>query len=102
LSDGIAQDAEEDVNQRDRRPGHVVSGKFHDVWVWDWSQVIQSAKIRLNWLQESLNLAVSDNSEGMRYLQSRFGYLLPSQLVDINSSPTNEKGITYDPAECPF
>jgi hypothetical protein len=102
LSDGIAQDAEEDVNQRDRQPGHVVSGKFHDVWVWDWSQVIQSAKIRLNWLQESLNLAVSDNSEGMRYLQSRFGYLLPSQLVDINSSPANEKGITYDSAACPF
>lgn len=68
LSDGIAQDAEEDVNQRDRQPGHVASGKYHDVWVRTWAEVIQSAKIRLNWLQERLNIAVSDNSEGMTYL----------------------------------
>ncbi len=64
LSDGIAKDAEEDVNQRDRQPGHVASGKHHDVWVRTWAEVIQTAKIRLNWLQDRLNIAVSDNSEG--------------------------------------
>lgn len=86
LSDGIAQDAEEDVNQRDREPGHVASGKQHDIWVRTWAEVIQSAKLRLNWLQERLQVAVADNSEGMAYLRKKFGHLLPEQAKTESNS----------------
>ncbi len=36
VSDDIADDALEDVNPRDRKPGHVHSGKSHDIWVFRW------------------------------------------------------------------
>ena len=90
LSDGIARDAEEDVNQRDREPGHVASGKSHDVWVRTWAEVIQTAKIRLNWLQDRLNIAVADNSEGITYLQDKFGHLLPSNATENVNLPAQE------------
>ena len=90
LSDGIALDAEEDVNQRDRQPGHVASGKNHDVWVRTWAEVIQTSKIRLNWLQERLNIAVSSNSEGITYLHGKFGHLLPNEVTDLSESPDSE------------
>lgn len=93
LSDGIAQDAEEDVSQRDRQPGHVASGKHHDIWVRTWSEVIQEAKIRLHWLQERLELAVSDNSEGMSYLRGKYAHLLPSQVTaPQGGTPGNAQG----------
>ena len=90
LSDGIAGDAEQAVNQRDRQLGHVVSGKFHDVWVRTWAEVIQTAKVRLTWIQERLNIAVSDNSEGIAYLHGKFGHLLPSNVVGTSDSPSPE------------
>jgi hypothetical protein len=79
LSDGIAADAEGDVTQRDRESGHVTSGTHHDVWALTWSQVIQAAKIRLNWIQTRLDFEVADNSEGMQYLRARFSHLLPEE-----------------------
>lgn len=79
LSDGIAADASDDVIQRDREPGHVTSGTHHDVWVLTWAQVIQKAKVRLNWIQSRLQFEVADNSEGMQYLRSRFSHLLPPE-----------------------
>lgn len=85
LSDGIAADAEEDVTQRDREPGHVTSGTHHDVWVFTWSQVIQAAKVRLNWIQSRLEFEVADNSEGMTYLRERFSHLLPEQAKEVSA-----------------
>jgi hypothetical protein len=82
LSDGVSEDAKEDVTQRDREPGHVTSGNHYDVWVLTWSQIIQKAKIRHNWIQQRLQYQVSDNSEGMQYLRRRFSHLLPNEAVD--------------------
>jgi hypothetical protein len=77
LSDGIAADAEEDVKQMDREPGHVTRAPHHDIWVLTWSQVIQAAKIRLKWIQSRLEFEVTDNAEGMSFLRDRFSHLLP-------------------------
>lgn len=77
LSDGIAADAKADVNQRNREPGHVTSADDYDIWALTWSQVIHSAKVRLDWIQKQLELEVSANSEGLEYLRQRFSHLLP-------------------------
>ena len=90
LSDGIAADANEDVDQRDREPGHVTSGIHHDVWVLTWSQVIQAAKLRLNWIQSRLEFEVADNSEGMKYLRDRFSHLLPKE-AEADSHATDSR-----------
>lgn len=96
LSDGVAADAEDDVTQRDREPGHVTSGTHHDVWVLTWSQVIQAAKMRLSWIQTRLEFEVADNSEGMQYLRDRFSHLLPEEAKAPSPSAQIEK---YDPSK---
>jgi hypothetical protein len=52
-------------------------GTFHDVWVVKWAEVIQQAKIKLKYMQEKLNIAVNDNSEGRAYLKAKYNHLLP-------------------------
>jgi hypothetical protein len=79
ISDGVAADAKADVNQRNREPGHVTSADDYDIWALTWAQVIQAAKIRLAWIQERLELNVSDSSEGIQYLRDRFSHLLPDE-----------------------
>jgi len=79
ISDGIAADAKADVNQHNREPGHVTSADDYDIWALTWAQVIQSSKVRLAWIQERLELNVSDNSEGIQYLRDRFSHLLPDE-----------------------
>jgi hypothetical protein len=77
LSDGISRDQESEMLQKDRQRGHLVNGPHHDVWIRTWGEVIQDAKIRLTWVQDRLQFAVSDNSEGMQYLRRKFSHLLP-------------------------
>ncbi len=79
LSDGIAEDAAIDINQTNRETGHVTCNPHLDVWALTWEQVIHNAKIRLQWIQDQLQLEVSDNSEGMQYLRGRFSHLLPDE-----------------------
>ena len=89
LSDDIAADAEGEVNQQDREPGHVTRGKDYDIWVRRWSEIIHETKTRLNWVQERLNYAVDDNSEGMAYLRRRFGHLLPATALKAEEESEN-------------
>lgn len=82
ISDGIAADAKADVNQHNREPGHVTSANDYDIWALTWAQVIQSAKVRLAWIQDHLELTVNDNSEGIQYLRDRFSHLLPDEAKE--------------------
>jgi hypothetical protein len=93
LSDGVSKDQDTEMLQKDRQPGHLVNGPHHDVWIRTWGDVIQDAKIRLTWVQERLQFAVSDNSEGMQYLRRKFSHLLPEVAKDNNeSSRASESG----------
>ncbi|GAA5509518.1 ATP-binding protein [Novipirellula caenicola] len=82
LSDGIAEDAKADVHQHNREPGLVTSSPDYEIWALTWAQVIQAAKVRLAWIQDKLELTVSDNSEGMEYLREKFGHLLPEEALE--------------------
>lgn len=81
VSDDIADDAIEDVNPRDRKPGHVHSGKTHDIWAFRWSEIIQQAKVRLKFVQDKLNVAVEDDAEGRAYLREKYAHLLPPEAT---------------------
>ena len=80
VSDEIAGDAVEEVNQRDRKQGHVTRGRNHDVYVRRWSEVIHEAKLRLNFLKEHLDLAVENNVEGQNYIMQKYPHLFPVKL----------------------
>lgn len=86
LSDGISKDQESEMLQKDRQPGHLVNGPHHDVWIRTWGDVIQDAKIRLTWVKDRLQFAVSDNSEGMQYLRRKFSHLLPEVAKEKGES----------------
>ncbi len=97
LSDGIAADAKADVNQHNREQGHVTSAPDYDIWAVMWSQVIQAAKLRLNWIQSRLEFTISSNSEGMQYLRDRFSHLLPDEArgdveTNIDKPDTTDQG----------
>jgi len=81
VSDDVADDALEDVNPRDRKPGHVHSGKNHDIWVFRWSEIVQQAKCKLKFVQDKLNVAVQDDAEGRAYLCEKYAHLLPSEAT---------------------
>ncbi len=81
VSDDIAEDALEDVNPRDRKPGHVHLGKTHDIWAFRWSEIIQQAKVRLKFIQDKLNVAVEDDAEGRAYLRQKYAHLLPPEAI---------------------
>jgi Histidine kinase-, DNA gyrase B-, and HSP90-like ATPase len=82
VSDDIANDALEDVSPRDRKPGHVHSGKMHDIWVFRWSEMIHQAKLRLKYVQDKLNVAVEDDAEGRAYLREKYAHLLPPEATN--------------------
>jgi Histidine kinase-, DNA gyrase B-, and HSP90-like ATPase len=81
IGDDIAADAVDDCNQRNRETGHIAEGTFYDIFVFKWSQIIHEAKVKLQWIQQSLNIRVEDNCEGIEYLRKRYPEYLPSQVV---------------------
>ena len=81
LSDGIAADADGDVNQLQREPGHVIATTEYDVWALTWAQIIQEAKVRLDWIRDRLELQVTEHAGGMEYLRTKYPHLLPADPV---------------------
>lgn len=81
IGDDIAADSVDDCNQRNREPGHIADGPFHDIYVFKWSQIIHDAKIRLQWIQKSLEIRVENDCEGIEYLRKRYAEFLPAQVV---------------------
>jgi hypothetical protein len=52
------------------------------VWVKDWGQIINEATSRYKYLEQNLQLAVKDNSEGFSYLKRKHNEYLPDQIYD--------------------
>lgn len=81
IGDDIAADAVDDCNQRNRESGHIADGPFHDIFVFKWAQIIHDAKIKLQWIQKSLDIRVEDDCEGIEYLRKRYAEFLPAQVA---------------------
>lgn len=67
-------------NQPDRRHGLITTGKNFNVWVKEWSEVIQEAKGRHEFLKEKLKYSVDDNEVGMKYLKDKYDAYLPDEI----------------------
>ncbi|CFX15268.1 Uncharacterized [Syntrophomonas zehnderi OL-4] len=48
------------------------------VWVKDWGQIINEAYARHKYLEDSLKLAATDNSEGLGFLIEKHSQLIPN------------------------
>jgi hypothetical protein len=59
------------ADNKDPAPGRIHSGKVYDIYVVTWSQIIQSARGRMQYLREKLEIE-STTGNGMQFLESEF------------------------------
>jgi hypothetical protein len=74
------------VTPKDRDYGHIVSGESVDVYVLKWSDIISAARVKYEYIRESLNISLSNDEQCMKLLQDKYRQYLPEY-------PMNDKVI---------
>ncbi len=69
--------AKQKCKQSDRPYGLIIKGENYEVWIREWNQIIQEAKGKLKYLKDKLEYSISDNSEGMSYLRTKYPQFMP-------------------------
>lgn len=65
--------------------GVAFQGERYDILVKAWNEIIRDNQVRLEFLQNSLEFAVQDDSAGMAYLAKKYAELLP-QVVGAKTA----------------
>ncbi|HOE03997.1 MAG TPA: ATP-binding protein [Bacteroidales bacterium] len=76
----VKPDIEPELEQTDRRYGHVVSTDIYDVFVLTWGHILTEAKTRYEFIKETLNLNLLDNEKNLEYLKSKYYEYLPKDF----------------------
>jgi hypothetical protein len=80
ITKDIKQDIEPELEQTDRRYGHVVATDLYDVFVLTWGHVLTEAKTRYEFIKEKLNINLLDNEQNLDYLKTKYNEYLPKDL----------------------
>lgn len=78
----IKSDIESELEQSDRKYGHVISTDLYDVYVLTWGHILNEAKTRYEFIKEKLNLNLMNNDKNLEYLKSKYAEYLPDSLSD--------------------
>jgi len=78
----IKSDIESELEQSDRKYGHVISTDLYDVYVLTWGHILNEAKTRYEFIKEKLNLNLMNNDKNLEYLKSKYEEYLPDSLSD--------------------
>lgn len=83
------------VNPSDRPFGHIIKADNYDVFVYQWSAVLQTAKGKLDFLKERLNFQIESNHEGLDYLRKKHNQFLPASLqeIEVAQEPEAEQAV---------
>lgn len=76
----IKPDIEPELEQKDRKYGHVVATDIYDVYVLTWGHILNEAKTRYEFIKENLNLNLLDNEKNLEYLKSKYNEYLPKDF----------------------
>jgi hypothetical protein len=76
----IKSDIESELEQTDRKYGHVVATDLYDVYVLTWGHILNEARTRYEFIKEKLNLNLMDNQQNLDYLKSKYSEYLPNEL----------------------
>ncbi len=76
----IKTDIEYELEQNDRKYGHVIATDLVDVHVLTWGHIINEAKTRYEFIKEKLNLNLIDNEKSLDYLKSKYSEYLPKDF----------------------
>ena len=80
ITKDIKPELEPQLNQKNRRYGHVSEGDNFDVFILDWGKVISEARLRHEFIKDKLNISLQDNEEGLDYLRNRYKEYLPDDF----------------------
>lgn len=75
----IKSDIEYELEQTDRRYGHVLASDLVDVHVLTWGHIISEARTRFEYIKEKLNLNLMDNEKNLDYLKTKYREYLPKE-----------------------
>lgn len=73
------------TNPIDREVGHVHRGKNFDVFIYQWSTILQKARGKLHFLREKLNFSIESDEVGLEYLRNKHSQYLPTTITDESS-----------------
>lgn len=80
ITKDIKPDIEPELEQTDRKYGHVVATDYYDVYVLTWGHILTEAKTRYEFIKENLNLNLMDNEQNLKYLKSKYNEYLPKDF----------------------
>ncbi len=77
----VKEDIESQLNQTDRKYGHVTAGPNFDVWVIRWGNIISEAKGRYNYVKDKLDISFASNTDALNHLKAKYQQYLPDQFA---------------------
>ena len=81
ITKDIKPDIEPELEQTDRKYGHVIATELYDVYVLTWGHILSEAKTRYEFIKEKLNLNLLDNEHNLDYLKSKYNEYLPKDFT---------------------
>lgn len=79
ITKDIKPDIESELEQTDRKYGHVVATELYDVYVLTWGHILTEAKTRYEFIKEKLNINLLDNEQNLTYLKTKYSEYLPKE-----------------------
>jgi hypothetical protein len=80
ITKDIKSDIESELEQTDRKYGHVIATEVYDVYVLTWGHILNEAKTRYEFIKEKLNLNLLDNEQNLNYLKTKYAEYLPTVI----------------------
>lgn len=80
ITKDIKADIEPELEQTDRKYGHVIATELYDVYVLTWGHILNEAKTRYEFIKEKLNLNLLDNEQNLKYLKTKYSEYLPTDI----------------------
>ena len=70
------------LKQTDRRQGHIAQLENCDVFILTWGDIINEAKIRLEYIKDKLNINLQENQQGLSYIKNKYKEYLPEGFAN--------------------
>jgi hypothetical protein len=77
ITKDIKSDIQSELEQTDRKYGHVIATEVYDVYVLTWGHILNDAKTRYEFIKEKLNINLLDNEQNLMYLKTKYNEYLP-------------------------
>ena len=77
----VKDEIEPQLNQANRRYGHVFAGDHFDVWVIRWGNIIHEAKARYKYVKDKLDISFKNNNDALSHLKAKYNQYLPDEFA---------------------